>query len=217
MIAPEQKYIDLHTHSTAAGPDVFALQNFLVPTAPETGFYSAGIHPKDAELFDIKDFETIWNNPRCLAVGECGMDRRYPDLPKQSRLFRAQAQRADALHKPLLIHSVRTHEEICRAAKDLAPAVPWIIHGFRGKERTLFSLLDAGFFISFGAGLLKDAGNLELFFSRIPADRIFFETDDDDRADIRAIYALAASMRGVPVDELCMTVQKNFRRIFHAE
>jgi Tat protein secretion system quality control protein TatD with DNase activity len=78
----------------------------------------------------------------------------------------------------------------------------------------LFSLLDAGFLISFGAGLLKDAGNLEPFFSRIPADRLFFETDDDPSTDIRAIYALAASMRGVPVDELCATVQANFRRIF---
>ena len=214
MIEPTQKYIDFHTHRAAAGPDVFALQNFLSPMVPETGFYTAGIHPKDAEQFEIKDFEKIWNDPRCLALGECGMDRRYPDLSKQSALFRAQAQQAETLHKPLLIHSVRTHDEICRAAKDLAPTVPWIIHGFRGKERTLFALLDAGFSVSFGAGLLKDAGNLEPFFSRIPADRIFFETDDDAGVDIRAIYALAASMRGVPVDDLCAAVRKNFRRIF---
>lgn len=214
MIGPAQKYLDLHTHRTVTGPDIFALQSCLTPAIPDTGFFTAGLHPKDAEQFEIKDFEAIWNTPRCLAVGECGMDRRYPDLPRQSALFRAQAQQAEIRHKPLLIHSVRTHEEICRAAKDLAPTIPWIIHGFRGKERTLFSLLDAGFLISFGAGLLKDAGNLEPFFSRIPADRLFFETDDDPSTDIRAIYALAASMRGVPVDELCAAVQANFRRIF---
>lgn len=214
MIGPAQKYLDIHTHRAITGPDVFALQSCLSPVIPESGFFSAGIHPQYAESVDCKDFETIWNDPRCLAIGECGMDRRFPDLPKQSALFRAQAQKAEDLHKPLLIHSVRTHEEIIRMAKELSPSVPWIIHGFRGKERTLFSLLDAGFSISFGAGLLKDAGNMEPFFSRIPAKRIFFETDDDGATDIRAVYALAASMWGVAVDDLCNTVRENFRRIF---
>lgn len=214
MIGSAQKYLDIHTHRAVAGPDVFALQSCLSSTIPETGFFSAGIHPQDAGSVDCKEFENVWNDPRCLAVGECGMDRRYPDLPKQTAVFRIQAQQAEILHKPLLIHSVRTHEEIIRAAKELAPSVPWIIHGFRGKERTLFSLLDAGFFVSFGAGLLKDAGNMEPFFSRIPAERIFFETDADGATDIRAVYALAASMRGMAVDDLCNTVRENFRRIF---
>lgn len=209
-----QKYIDLHTHRSGTAPDVFSVQSCLEPMAPESGFFSCGIHPKDAEQYEVEDFKPVFQNARCLAVGECGLDRRYPDLPKQTTLFLAQAEQAEALRKPLLIHSVRTHDEIRKIAKDLQPTVPWIVHGFRGKERTLFSLLDAGFFVSFGAGLLKDAGNMEPFFSRIPADRIFFETDDDAALDIRAVYAVAASMRSESVDALCEIVRNNFRRIF---
>lgn len=209
-----QKYLDLHTHRNTVEPDVFAVGSCLMPTVPEQGVFSAGIHPEDAERFAIPDFEPVWSDPRCIALGECGLDRRFPDLPRQSALFLAQAERAETLRKPLLIHSVRTHDEIRKMAKDLSPVMPWIIHGFRGKERTLFSLLDAGFYISFGAGLLKDAGNMEPFFSRIPADRIFFETDDESALDIRAVYAVAASMRGEAVDTLCDTVRNNFRRIF---
>lgn len=210
-----QKFLDLHTHRATVAPDVLPVRSFLTPTVPEQGVFSAGIHPQDAGRLEPAAFETVWNDPRCLAVGECGLDRRYPDLQVQTTLFLAQADRAEALQKPLLIHSVRTHDEIRKLAKDRSPSIPWIIHGFRGKERTLFSLLDAGFYISFGAGLLKDAGNMEPFFCRVPAERIFFETDDDAACDIRAVYALAASMRGESVDSLCDAVRTNFRRIFY--
>ena len=174
----------------------------------------AGIHPQDADRLDWHDFETIWQDPRCLAVGECGLDRRYPDLKRQTEVFHAQADAAERLQKPLILHCVRTHDEIRKIALDRKPAVPWIIHGFRGKERTLFSLLDAGFYISFGGGLLKDAGNVEPYFQRIPRDRIFFETDADNGPDLRAVYALAASMYGVGINELCGIVRNNFRSVF---
>lgn len=74
-------------------------------------------------------------------------------------------------------------------------------------------MLDAGFLLSFGAGFLRDAGNVESFFAKIPASSLFFETDESG-ADIRQIYALAASMRGISVRELKTIVQANYKRIF---
>lgn len=215
MIEIQQKYIDLHTHNAASEPDIFSLFCVLRPgSLPRSGCFSAGIHPQEATRHETKSFLKLWQDPRCAAVGECGLDRRFPDLPKQLTLFREQARIAENLGKPLLIHSVRTHEEILKTAKDFSAARPWIIHGFRGKERTLFTLLDAGFYISFGTGLLKDAGNMEPFFHKVPTDRIFFESDADPGADVRAVYALAASMLGTSVDELAEQVRANYRKVF---
>ena len=66
-------------------------------------------------------------------------------------------------------------------------------------------MIESGFYLSFGEGLLRDAGNMESFFHKIPDDRLFFETDESG-ADLRKIYALAASMRGTSVQSLRQTV-----------
>lgn len=207
--------IDIHTHIQNSDADI-AIAALTDPTQEPNGYFSAGLHPEDAERFKTEDFMPLWDNPRCIAVGECGLDRRYQgqtDLKRQKDLFLKQAEYAEKKGLPLIIHSVRTHEEIRQIKSAVSPAVPWILHGFRSNERTTFTLLEAGFYLSFGDGLLRDAGNIEPFFRKIPLERIFFETDMATTG-LRQIYALAASMRSMAPDDLEKAVHANFERIF---
>lgn len=207
--------IDIHTHTQKDDTDITIL-SLTDPAQASDSCFSAGLHPEYAEQFKAEGFIPLWNDPHCIAIGECGLDRRFQkttDLKRQKDLFLQQAEVAEEKQLPLIIHSVRTHEEIRQLKSAMSPAVPWVLHGFRSNERTTFTLLDAGFYLSFGDGLLKDAGNMEPFFARIPLDRIFFETDTSTTS-LRQIYALAASMRSMTQNELEQAVHANFERIF---
>ena len=210
---------DAHAHARAgAAPDgdLFRLWNLgePCPVPPETTFFSAGIHPQDALKYACADFEALWDAPNCLAVGECGLDRTA-DVPlaRQTEVFAAQIEEAAKRNKPLVIHCVRCFPELIRLKKDSpADALPWVLHGFRGAKRKTFELLDAGFTLSFGAGLLRDAGNME-YFAEVPLDRILIETDESPEL-FPQILAEAAAMHLLPPSEFAAAVETNFRRIF---
>lgn len=210
---------DAHAHACAGAvpdEDVFRLWNLgrPCPVPPDHVFFSAGIHPRDALKYSCADFEALWDAPNCLAVGECGLDRTA-DVPlaRQTEVFRAQIEQAARRNKPLVIHCVRCFPELVRMKKDsAADDLPWVLHGFRGAKRKAFELLDAGFALSFGAGLLRDAGNME-YFAEIPLDRILIETDESPEL-FPQILAEAAAMHLLPPAEFAAAVEANFRRIF---
>ena len=210
---------DAHAHARAgAVPDggIFRLWNLGEPRpVPSDGvFFSAGVHPQDALQYSCADFEPLWDSPNCLAVGECGLDRTA-DVPlaRQTEVFRAQIEEAVRRDKPLVIHCVRCFPELIRMKTDSgADALPWVLHGFRGAKRKAFELLDAGFALSFGAGLLRDAGNME-YFVEIPLDRILIETDESPEL-FPQILAEASAMHLLPPAEFAAAVESNFRRIF---
>ena len=210
---------DAHAHARAGAfpeGDVFRLWNLGEPrpVPPDDVFYSAGIHPQDALKYACADFEALWDSPNCLAVGECGLDRTADvPLPRQTEVFRAQIEQAGRRRKPLVIHCVRCFPELIRMkTNSAADDLPWVLHGFRGAKRKAFELLDAGFALSFGAGLLRDAGNME-YFAEIPLDRILIETDESPEL-FPQILAEAAAMHLLPPAEFAAAVEANFRRIF---
>ena len=209
---------DAHAHGTGAPDDeVFRLWNVREPVSsvPDGIFFSAGIHPRDAGKYDLAAYETLFDSPRCLAIGECGLDRTAdPPLPLQMKVFEAQAGAAGRRGKPLLVHCVRCFPELLHVkAACAAGAAEWVVHGFRGAKRKAFDLLDAGFVLSFGAGLLRDAGNMD-YFAEIPLDRILLETDESPEF-FGQILTEAAAMHLLAPSELAAAVRSNFKRIFH--
>lgn len=208
---------DAHAHCGGGSSDVLRLWNVGTPNAKPEGLFSAGIHPKDAATLRLADFDSLFQDARCRAIGECGLDRlAAPPLPLQTEVFLAHAERAEELAKPMLLHCVRCRPELLRIRRKRAPKQPWILHGFRGSERAAFELLDAGLVLSFGAGLLRDAGNVEPWFSRIPDDRILIESDEEPES-LERVFALAAQMRGLDAATFRNLVEDNFRRLFHVE
>ena len=208
---------DAHAHGAPEGNDTaFRLWNIGDPACavPETFFFSAGIHPWDAGKYDLASFAPLFDSPRCLAVGECGLDRTSEAaLPLQTKVFEAQIAESLRRAKPLVVHCVRCFPELIRLKSSLpADAPDWVIHGFRGTKRKAFDLLDAGCVLSFGAGLLRDAGNMD-YFTVIPLDRILIETDESPELFDR-ILAEAAAMHLLSPSEFAAIVSTNFKRVF---
>ena len=86
-----------------------------------------------------------------------------------------------------------------------------MFHGFRGKPQQLRSLLDAGFFVSFG--FLHNEESLRI----CPIDRLLLETDDDEVHPIDEIYNNVARERGLEVTNLAETMAENYRAFFRNE
>ena len=208
---------DAHAHGMGESDgEVFRLWNIREPgtAVPDGCFFSAGIHPWDAGKYELAAFGPLFDSPRCLAIGECGMDRTSDAaLPLQTKVFEAQIAESVRRGKPLMIHCVRCFPELLRLKSALPEDAPaWVIHGFRGTKRKAFDLLDAGCTLSFGAGLLRDAGNME-YFAEIPPNRILIETDESPELFAR-ILAEAAAMHLLSQSEFAAIVRANFKRIF---
>ncbi len=112
-------------------------------------------------------------NPQVLAIGETGLDAlRGGDLAVQTELFKCHAAISEELKKPLIIHAVKTFQQIIALRNSLRPTLPWIIHGFRGKEEMAVQLLKHGFYLSLGEKFNPEAARV------IPAACLLVETDE---------------------------------------
>ena len=165
-------------------------------------FATAGIHPQEAHQATpeaLAKLTTLAADPRCLAIGEIGLDYYHldnPDIPTQQAAFIAQMQVAAAARKPITIHC-RTSELAIPAAKarygaadaweDLLSLIhqhwtptglPGIMHCFSGNAEQAARSLAAGFYLSFAGNVTyPKSTTIQAVAATTPADRILVETD----------------------------------------
>lgn len=206
-------YFDIHTHHMGGN-------GFRIVNRPPDDFmpcqeqwYSVGVHPWALQQGEVR--QETWEklreaavHPQVLAVGEAGLDRLVQvPMKLQEAVFARQAELADEAGKPLIVHLVRAVDELLRLKKALKPGVPWIIHGFRGKAALAEELLRHGFYLSFGEKYQEGALNV------VPLSHLFLETDES-LASIFRLYARAAAVRQLSVEELATAVRDNVHRVF---
>lgn len=212
------QYFNLHTHKFTGNPKVLELVNqypwefdSAVPT------YSIGIHPWYIEVSrlekDLRCIDEKLSLPECLALGECGLDKRIEiPLDFQIEVFRKQIALAEKHQKPLVLHLVAAFDELIAIKKELKISVPLIIHGFSKNAQLAKQLLDNGFYLSFGKYLLRNP-ELKEVFQTVPNDRFFLETDTVEET-IEEVYALAATYKSMTLAGLQMQIDFNFEKVF---
>jgi TatD DNase family protein len=211
-------YFNLHTHNFCADDSVMALVNQYPNEFDATiSFYSIGIHPWYIIENDIDNqleiFERKLKSPKCLAIGECGLDKRI-DFPieKQIQVFERQLALAKQYNKPVILHCVSAYQEIIQIKKQLQIQQPLIIHGFSKNWQTAKLLLDNGFYISFGKYLFQNP-NMKTVFQQTPNNRIFLETDTLNNS-ISDVYKVAAMYKNIDIIELQELISLNFKTVF---
>ncbi len=217
-LGDEIKFIDFHTHHAVGSPDTVAVRNLMagedVPhDFPRNTTFSAGIHPwyLTAELLDEMKTGLILTlaHPHVIAIGEAGFDQlRGPSHAVQRSAFYFQAELAEELHKPLIIHCVKGWDSLLKARKELNPGMKWVIHGFRGAQRLASSLADAGMWFSLGI-----KGLTEEILSVIPAERLLLETDDS-KESIKDIYKAYSELTGRDLTAIAEQIRNNFNNLF---
>ena len=224
-ITPESDLcINVHAHRLAKGPHEWVLTSIFADDYPPLdgpgAYYSVGLHPAHIESCDVrlmlKKIQLSTENPLVLAIGEAGLDRMVSaPLELQIRVFEAQVEIAEQAGIPVIIHAVRSFNELIGFSKHHRPSVPMIIHGYRGSVQMASDLVREGFYLSFGAALLKDPRNADAART-IPYEKLFLETDEDE-ADILQIYQRMAAIRRITMAELKHEMIKNALAVFHRD
>ncbi|TPD71128.1 TatD family hydrolase [Flavobacterium microcysteis] len=209
---------NLHTHKFSNHPDCLELVNqYPQEFDASIPFYSIGIHPwyivEDRMEADLAIIEDKIQTANCLAVGECGLDKRI-EIPfsLQEQVFRKQLALAEKYQKPVVIHCVASFQELIAIKNDVKITVPMVIHGFSKNEQLAKQLLDNGFYLSFGKYLLRNP-ELESVFKSVPDNRFFLETDTIEET-IEEVYALASKYKAISEEDLQEIVQRNFKNVF---
>ena len=212
------KLINLHTHKFSNLSDVIEVVN-QYPWEFDASIpnYSIGIHPwyidENRLESDLEIIKEKLQLSECLALGECGLDKRIEiPLDLQISVFKKQLEIVKQTKKPIVLHCVAAYDEVITIKKEMKIENPMIIHGFSKNEQVAKSLLNNGFYLSFGKYLLRNP-DLEKVFTFAPENQILLETDTIEES-IYEVYEKAASIKGISVEEMKTIVFTNFSRIF---
>ncbi|PWB20612.1 TatD family hydrolase [Flavobacterium sp. HTF] len=212
------EFFNFHTHQSTNQPNILELVN-QYPQDFELSipFYSIGIHPwyiaEDRIDVDLKIIEAQLQTKKCLAIGECGLDKRIEiPLDLQTFVFEKQLALAEKHKKPVVIHCVAAFQEVIAVKKKMKISVPMIIHGFSKNVQVADQLIKEGFYLSFGKYLLRNP-ELKTVFQQVPNDRFFLETDTMEET-IEQVYQLASEYKNIDIKELQDIISSNYKDIF---
>lgn len=150
-------------------------------------YFSVGIHPYDKEQYNEEALERYINHPKCVAVGECGLDyfrlegsdeEIAEDKAIQKEVFIAQIALAKRYKKPLIIHIRNaSHDSKVILQEHNAGEVGGVLHCYNADDE-LLSLANENFYFGIGGVLtFKNAKKLVNVLSKIPLEKLIIETD----------------------------------------
>lgn len=93
--------------------------------------------------------------------------------------------------------------------------IPFIFHGFNKNEQLLQQIIAQNCFASFGKNLLYNK-NLQIIFANLSAKYFFLENDSSE-IPIQEIYAFAAELRKISIEELQQQMAENWKNVFGFE
>ena len=145
------------------------------------------------EEFDYEYYKKLAENPKTVAIGECGLDyyRLEPETKqKQFKVFEAQIDLAAEVKKPLMIHCRQAFPDLINILQansyKLKADNPGIIHFFSGSKENAAELLRLGFSFSFGGVITfppkadqppADTKDCDEVMKYLPMENIVLETD----------------------------------------
>ena len=213
-------FLDIHTHQAKQEQGVLVVQSLSLTEStflamPKTKPISIGIHPWYGKLEELpknmKYLNVLARQENVKLIGECGLDKlKGETMESQLQMLEEQVTLAEKLRKPVILHCVRAFDEIISLKKRLKPAIPMIIHGFNKKQEMAQQLVNQGFYLSFGAAVLKSE---EVALALEKTDAPFFLETDEAEVDIKEIYAKVAEIKKITVDELKDVIFANWKKM----
>jgi len=168
-------------------------------------YASVGIHPHHAQALmedghinlrqlslDMEKLKTLVLDKRVVAVGEVGLDyhsyqqTKYTPIAKekdalglielQRQLFLMQAELAQEVKKPMILHSREADEDVLTILSELGSNLTGVFHCYEGSKKYLKKILAAGLYVSF-TGNVTYTEDRALVALEVPLDRLLLETD----------------------------------------
>jgi TatD DNase family protein len=148
-------------------------------------FFTVGTHPHEAAGDDAEDFDAMRafaKHPKCVGIGEAGLDYHYDYAPRDiaAAVFRAQIAMARELELPLVIHARDADDDVAAILREemAAGSFQAVLHCFTSSRALAETGLELGLYVSFSGVLtFKNSGELRAIARDVPLDRVLVETD----------------------------------------
>ena len=217
------------TRIVTVGTDPASCAAALAAAESFPSVYAAiGCHPNSAESLDEDQLRRDAAHPRCVAIGETGLDYYRDGAPRavQRRAFEVHTELARELAKPLVIHTREAADDTIALLHDQAAGLRVILHCFSMPEH-LQQCVDAGWWISF-AGNVTYPKNVAIAEAAavVRGERLLVETDApylapqphrgkrNEPALVRETAAFVAQRRGVDYAELERLIDASAAAVF---
>ena len=207
-----------------------------IAEAHDNVWFSVGVHPHEAGndplACDAGAFIAAADHPKCVAIGEAGLDYFYDYAPRerQAASFRVQIGVARQLGLPIIVHARDADDDIAAIIEDemAKGAFTGVLHCFSSGAELARRAINVGFYVSF-SGILtfKKAEEIREVAAFAPEDRILVETDapflapvpyrgkTNEPAFTAHTLNRLAEVRGIPVDRMAAVTTDNTLRFFH--
>jgi len=189
---------------------------------------SVGLHPTHTGDFDISKFRELADDPKVVAIGECGLDYfRSEKSEGQKERFETQIALAQKLNKALVVHCREAHDDCLSVLQNtaIAQGVPVVMHFFTGSGELAQKYLELGCYLSF-PGPVTYTDMYDDSIRICPLDRMLIETDApfaapvpyrgkrNEPAYVEHVAAKIAAVKGVSVEEAVEATVKNVQTVF---
>lgn len=199
-----------------------------------------GVHPADnhKEVWNEEEFAALVENPRTVAIGECGLDfyRLSEDTneaeiekARQEKLFKSQIEFAIKYKKPLMIHCREAYEETLEILEEYKKTADENLRGnfhfYAGSKEHLNRILNLGFTVSY-TGVITFAKDYEDLIKATPIDKIHIETDApfvapvpyrghrNEPSYVVEVFKKMAQIKGISEEMLQKQLQNNAQKLF---
>jgi len=214
----DSMWMNCHTH--LAKNDEWSIYSVLYGCESVTqSVYSVGIHPWHItekwgeQLRQLREsLKTKSLMP--IAFGEIGLDE-YCDIPVslQREVFTAQLEIAEEFHLPVVLHAVKSFDEITKVIKERKKIPQWVFHWYSGSIEQMRQLAKLNCFFSFGKEIVVGHKNRVSVLKETPIEKVLFETDDWEES-VSRVYQASATHLKYDIDELKKQISKNMLSAF---
>lgn len=201
---------------------------------------SAGVHPDNEGVTEptVDELVRLGSLPKVIAIGETGLDyyrlgeRTVADMEWQRERFRRHIQAAQAVKKPLVIHTRSASDDTLAILREQgetggAGAAGGVFHCFTEDQGVAKAALDLGFYISF-SGILtfKSAQSIRDVAAMVPMDRLLIETDSpylapvpyrgktNNPSYVPYVAQTLATLKGCDIETMAEVSSSNFDSLF---
>lgn len=194
-------------------------------------YAAVGWHPEDMDKLTDKayaELERLAEHPKCLAIGEIGLDYYWDDTHKaeQKELFKRQIELAIRLNKPVIVHDREAHGDSLEIIRDYSE-LRGVFHCFSGSVEMAAELLKRGWYLGFdGPITYKNARKAIEVLEFCPLDKIVVETDSpyltpvpnrgkrNDSRQLEFVVNKVAEIKGINVDKVENITFENGKKLF---
>ena len=200
------------------------------------GIYcAAGIHPGEILTADentVDALAEIAEDPKCVAIGEIGLDYYWHKDPEhkdtQRYWFLQQLYLARELNLPVIVHDREAHQDTFDAVRKVGSR--GVFHCYSSSAEMATELVKIGFYCSFtGVVTYQGVRKALLAIESLPIERILIETDSpylapvplqkkrNDPRNVRTVAEVIAQVKKMPVEEVVRITEENAMRLFRIE